>query len=405
MQKKALPTKVKIVIIGGGVIGTSVAYHLAERGCTDILLLDKGELGHGSSHRAAGTISKLGLTASGVEIMKHAWRTYENFKKEGDIDLHPNPYILPLWQNNPGYYQQYLKEVVNILKSLGSTAKVEALSAEKTKNIVPEIRLNDVEPGLGNVLGAVMDWESVWVDPYLLVMAYAKRARKLGVDIRTRIEVTGIIVKGGKVKGVETTAGQVECDKIVCSAGPWASKIGKMVGLEIPVKPVRRVLIKIQKKEETKDKWGQYQDEPGSHEKRKGLWIRHDVAGFVGSGTHEIEGKDEAVDPDNYNESYTYEEVIDFATKLDQQMPGFGEFDVVDGWAGLYEVTHDSNWIMDKAESPEGFYLICGFSGEGIHASAAAGLFASELILDGKVKCVKDPSLWAYNSQRFPEIL
>jgi sarcosine oxidase subunit beta len=193
---------------------------------------------------------------------------------------------------------------------------------------------------------------------------------------------------------------------VVNAAGAWAPKIGQMVGLKIPVKPCRRLLFKFKQQETTDFRLGViYLDEAEAMTERKGMYMRDDGVGFVGAGTHNGTGIwDEPVDPDNFDEGYSHDEVIDFAEKLYEFLPEFGDFEIMDGWAGLYGNVRDCMFIIDKVDKPKGLILCCGFCGEGLSNSAGAGKMATELILDGKISLVTDPSGYAYNDIRFPEL-
>ena len=253
----------------------------------------------------------------------------------------------------------------------------------------------------GGALGAMDD---AWVDPYLLTMAYAKHARNMGVDIREKVEVTDILVSEGRVKAVETTDGRIDCKHVVNAAGAWSPRIAKMVGLDLPIEPRRRVLLTIEAKKPKTYSMPMITDECEALTERMGVWIRDDIKGYVGSATHGVLPVGEAIDPDDFDPNYTQNDVLEFSEKLEELFTEFGDFDVLDGWASFYATVRDGNYVIDRVKSPEGFVICSGFLGEGISASPAAGLMASELVLDGKITCVEDTSSWAYNAERFPEL-
>lgn len=400
MEHVKLPNSVKVVIIGGGVIGASVAYHLAERGCKDVLLLEKDGIAAHSSHKAAGQLYRGAMTDTTFEIILRCFSLYEKFHANGDIELHGNRILIPVREKDPEMLKTAVRSYPQMGERFGAAVAEYLDDPEKCFQAIPDLKTTNIR-NLGNLEGALYTARDAWVDPYLMTMAYIKHARRMGVDIRTRVKVEDVIVEGGKVRGVETAAGRVKCEYVVNAAGGWASKIGEMAGLEMPVKPCRASLIKIQLKEEKEYEMGMYFDVFESMTERQGLWIRDDIVGYVAGGDHDPLGLGTTVDPDDYNEGYTYEDVMKLADKLEEFMPGFGDFEVVDGWAGIYGNVGDANWLIDSVDNPEGFVICAGFCGEGIHASAAAGLLASELILDGKIKSVKDPSQWAYNTRRF----
>lgn len=217
--------------------------------------------------------------------------------------------------------------------------------------------------------------------------------------------LTGIVVNGGKVRAVETTAGRIACRHVVLATGAWSSRVARMAGLELPVKPVRRVLMIIKPKRKPRYKIPMMSDECEAFTERQGLNIREDLEGcYAGSGSHEVVGHDDAIDPDHFDPRYSFDDVLDFGDKLEQLFPDFGDFDVVDGSAGFYATVPDANYIIGRVEEPEGIVVCTGFMGEGISASGGAGRFAAELVLDGKITSCTNPGPWACTPERFPGI-
>ena len=402
--RKKLPDSVKVVIIGGGVSGTSVAYHLAERGFTDVLLLEKNRIASGSSGKSGGEVTHMGLEEPVCVLQNYSFSLFEKFEREGDIELHRLGMLMPDRQKDPLYFKDALPLIIKTQKRVGSTV-AELIGPEKCKKLIPDLKVKGIRD-LGDLERAIWAPKEAWLDAYILTMTYTKRSRGKGIDIRTDTEVTDIIVKNGKVQAVETSAGRVKCKYVVNAAGGWAAKIGDMAGVEVPIGTYRRQLLKIQTKEKKEYTMPMYLDESEGMQERGGLWIRDDIVGYIGSATHEIVGKmDKPVDPDKFDESYDYEHVIQMADKLEEFIPGFGDFEVVDGWSGLYSIAPDHIPIIDKVEDPKGFVICTGLRGEGIQFSPASGLLVSELILDGKITYIKDTSFFAYSSERFPWIL
>lgn len=404
MTDQGLPSKASIVIIGGGVAGASLAYRLAERGAKDVLLLEKGEIASGSSSKSAGILMRYHFNEPQAIVQRMGWELYEQFAKDGDIDLTPLPLVFPVRTGDPAELQDLLRDVATrLMPEMGASDTAQWLDGpDAVLGVNPCLKSADIKD-LGDLVGAFYGPRDAWVDGYVLTTTYARHAEKLGVNIRSNVEVTDILVRDGRVHAVETSSGRVECEQVVCACGAWSARIGEMAGVEIPIKPVRRVLLTVQSNQERKCNLGGYLDTLEGFTPRMGLWIRSDAGGYVGGPAHSVvDWPDEPpVDPDDFNQNYEYEEVTEFAQKLEEFMPGFGEFEVVDGWAGLYELTPDMRPIIDKVESPEGFMIFAGFSGEGIHASGGASVLAAQLILDGQITAIPDPSFFGYTKERF----
>ncbi len=176
-----------------------------------------------------------------------------------------------------------------------------------------------------------------------------------------------------------------------------------MVGLKIPVIPIVRGALKIRTLETKQYTLPHYLDEIENMTERAGLSIRDDIDGYVAEH-REIILKGDALDPDNIDENYTYDDVERLANKLDEFMPDFGEFEIMDGYNAVSDIVPDGGHIVDRVEHPEGMIICAGGCGEGISTSAGIGLLASQLVIDGRILFVKNPSLWSYSRSRFPGI-
>jgi sarcosine oxidase subunit beta len=404
--RKAFPEKAEVVVIGGGVIGCSTAFHLAERGCGGVVLLEKDKIASGASCKAAGQVVHGGATDAHFQISKFSWEKLEKFSENGDIQLHRGSWFAPLRENDPEHFKQLFKAPRDVAKKLGPEGGTRFIGREEVLERYPGTNKDHFRPGghdLGKLEGGLIGPEDdAWLDPYLLTTTYAKYAREMGVDIRTEVAVTGIVVDGGRVRAVETSAGRIVCRHVVLAAGAWSPSVAQTAGLELPVKPVRRVLMIIKPKRQPKYKIPMMSDECEAFSERQGLNIREDLDGcYAGSGSHEVVGHDDAIDPDNFDSHYSSDDVLDFGAKLEQMFPDFGDFDVVDGSAGFYATVPDANYIIGRVEEPKGIVVCTGFMGEGISASGGAGRIATELVLDGEITSCSNFGQWAYNPNRF----
>jgi len=256
----------------------------------------------------------------------------------------------------------------------------EWLSAEEVKRRLPMMKLDDL-------LAATWHCRDGLADPSSVVQGYIRGARRLGAKCLTDVEVTGISREGPRVRGVKTRFGEIETRAIVNAAGPWASQVGSMVGLEIPVLPVRRQIAV------TTPLPGLPLDFPFVVDFAKNLYFhREGPAILTGmSNLNEPPGFDQHVDREW--------ELVHFDAAM-ARMPLLENVGVSNRWAGLYEVSPDAHPILGKVEEVEGFYCINGFSGHGFMHGPGSGLLLAEEILEGRAHSLDITSL---NLSRFRE--
>ena len=319
--------------------------------------------------------------------------------------------LIPLREKDLDLVHQVIDANIATLDGLGLSEYVRIMDGTEAQKVFPDIKIKDIVTPEGESLGDInrvlyLPAGGATIDPYLLTMAYAKRASAMGVKIRTKIEVLDIIVEAGKITGVETNRGKIKCDTVICAAGPWTAKIGKMAGVDIPITPHRCSLLKVMplEKKNYPTKFF-YFDAAESLTGRGSLWLHEERSGGFSGGPDMDEYGTMAshiVDPDDYNQNYTFDDVISFADKMEKFIPGFGEFEVIDGWAKAFACVYDGNNIIDRLDNPEGLIICSGDCGEGISASAGVGLLTSELVVDGKISTIENAQYCAFNNQRFP---
>ncbi|MEJ2305494.1 MAG: FAD-dependent oxidoreductase, partial [Anaerolineales bacterium] len=229
-----LPKTADCVIIGGGVMGASTAYHLAQRGCNHVVLLEKDEFfGQEATGRCAGGVRYQFATEVNVRLSQASLPMFERFEDEigQAVDFRKCGYLFLLSQKEDIHK---FRNNVEMQNRLG--VRTEWLQGDEIRRRLPLMRLDDI------VAGTWHDQDGL-VDPNSTVMGYISRAQHLGVEALNRVEVTGIDVENGKVIGVRTDKGVVSTPLIVNTAGPWAGVIGDMAGVEIPIVPLRRQML------------------------------------------------------------------------------------------------------------------------------------------------------------------
>ncbi len=354
-----IPRTADIVIIGGGVMGASTAYHLAARGQKNILLLEKETFyGQGATGRCAGGVRYQFATEVNVRLSIESLPMLKRYKNEigQEIDYRECGYLFLLTRPED---LVVFKNNVALQRHLG--VQTEWLSGDEIRYMLPMMQLEDVLAGTFNARDGL-------VDPNGVVMGYIAAAQRLGVRALTDVQVTGIQVKSDRVVAVETTSGSIATPVIVNAAGPWAGLIGKMAGVEIPITPLRRQMLTTTPLPEIPPSF------PFVIDFAQSLYFHREGEGLLTgmSNPCETPGFDQSVDS-------AWELVhLEAATA---RLPLLEEAGLASHWAGLYEVTPDAHPIYGKTPV-EGFLVCAGFSGHGFMHGPVSGKLIAEIILD-----------------------
>ena len=360
-----LPTTAEIVIIGGGVMGASAAYHLAQRGIKDIVLLEKEEFfGTGATGRCAGGVRYQFSTEVNVRLSLASLPMLERFREEigQDVGYDPCGYLLIATNERDARTFQRNVELQN---KLG--VETHLLSGDEIRARLPLMRFEDALAGTFNQKDGL-------VEPNSVVMGYISAAQKMRVKAINNAEVTGIRVSEEKVEAVETSQGVVQTRMVLNMAGPWSGQIGAMAGVPLPVSPVRRQIFTTNPMKEIPG------DFPFVIDFSQSLYFhRHGDGMLVGmSNPNQAGGFDQSVDEDF--------ELVNLEAAI-ARMPLMERASRASHWAGLYEVTPDAHPIYGKT-NVDGFLVCTGFSGHGFMHGPISGKLMSELILDGKFSTV-----------------
>lgn len=356
-----IPATADIIIIGGGVMGASTAYHLATRGQHNIVLLEKEDFfGQGATGRCAGGVRYQFGTEINVRLSLLSLPMLERFKDEigQSIDYRKIGYLFLLTTQDE---VSIFKQIVNMQNSLG--ARTQWLNGDEIRKLIPIMHLDDVLAGSFNPLDGL-------VDPNSVVMGYIGAGQQLGVKAFTSSPVTGIQVHSGRVIGVETPGQTISAPIVVDATGPWAGHTGQMVGLQVPVSPIRRQWLT------TTPIPSLPSDFPFVIDFSKSLYFHPEGPGLLTgmSNPNEPPGYDQNIDPEW--------ELVHMEAAINR-LPLLEQVGLASHLAGLYEVTPDAHPIFGKTPI-FGYYLVSGFSGHGFMHGPIAGKLMSEIILDGK---------------------
>ena len=348
------------VVIGGGIVGASIAYHLARERAGKIVLLERETLlGSGSTGRCAGGFRCQFSTEINVRLSLLSVPRILAFQDELDwpVDVHQDGYLFLL--TGPEEVDAFRKSIA-FQNSLGAPS--EFLEPGEIAHIAPHVSLDGV------LAGAYCSQDGI-ADPNGMTQGYANAARRLGVEIRTDIAATGIRSSRGRLEGVETTEGYVPAGAVVNAAGPHARDVASWAGVDLPVHPERRHVYTT----------FPFAQAPASHlmviDFTTTFYFHRESGGI-------LMGMADPNEPPSFNLAVNpdfLERVLEIGLKRYPDMAGAG---INRAWAGLYEMSPDAHPILGKVPEPEGLYLANGFSGHGFqHAPAVGKLLAEEMLL------------------------
>ncbi|MCX8118979.1 MAG: FAD-binding oxidoreductase [Desulfobacterota bacterium] len=350
----------EVVIIGGGIIGVSIAYYLSQRRPGRILLLEKGQLGGGSTSRCVGGIRTQFSTEINILFSLESMKTFDHFEEEFGVDpeFRKVGYLF-LATTEPE--TEVFRQNMALQKRYG--IPVEWWEPEEIRRRCPYLRTEDV---LGGTFCAL----DGYAGPSEVLTGFAKGARREGVEIWEGEEVKAVIIERGEVKGVRSDRHEISAPVVVNAGGPYAALIGEMAGLKIPVTPLRRQVFVTAPFHLTD------QPIPLTIDFHRGWYFRRELDGFLLSGPLD--------QTPSFNTETDYEALVEASENAIFRVPAFERASIARGWAGLYEISPDHHAILGEVPGLKGFILANGFSGHGFQHSPAVGKVIAELITEGR---------------------
>jgi sarcosine oxidase subunit beta len=370
-----------VVIVGGGVMGTSIALHLARRRAGRIVLFEKRQVASGPTGRSSALLRRHYSIELYARMAARSFEAYTNFEEltgrpaeitRCGLVMAVGPEDVPA-----------MRETVAMMQRLG--VKVEELTPRDLERVVPGLAVD----GLG---GAAWETDTGYGDPAGVSQAYAARARELGVEIRQDTRVSGIVVTGGRISGVHTAAGDVATSTVVNAAGPWGAALSRAVGVELPIVASRQQLVIL------RPRAAAAQARPVFVDMVDRAYYRPETGGLVLVGSRNRAGVSAPVDPDAFSERVDPDRVAWTAEAAARRFPGFADADAVGGYASVYDLTPDLHFIIERSPRVPGLIHALGFSGHGFKHSPVIGEMVAELVMDG-VSSVIDAS--PFSSERF----
>jgi sarcosine oxidase, subunit beta len=357
-QGSEIPPVADVVIIGGGAMGVSIAFHLAEAG-VGALLLERDQLGSGSTSRAAGGVRAQFSDALNIQIAQRSLQAFGDFgKRPGwDIDFKQVGYLFAL--TRPEDLAQFEANVA-LQQEYGVPSRI--LSPAQAAEISPLLAADDL-------VGAAFSPDDGHATPEAVVQGYAYGARANGAQLRVGCEVLGIEHRGGQIQRVVTDRGTVETHSVICAAGAWSQETGRMVDVDLPVTPLRRQILFTEPMEGLPD------DLPMTIDFSTSFYFHREGPGLLVGMS----------DP-NETPGFKMETSDDWIPGLieiaERRAPKVASVGIRGGWAGLYEVSPDHNAIIGEAQDMSRFIYATGFSGHGFLQAPAVGEIIRDLYLE-----------------------
>ena len=370
-----------ILVIGGGVNGTSIAMALAARSAGKITLIEKGGLATGATGRSGAMVREHYLNVELVRMASDAKNFFEEWPKEMGYDLkfQTTGRILLFDESDAG------AAIANGEMNRAEGVNIETLSPEKTMGLIPLANLEDVSISL-------YEPEAGYADPVATTYAFAMEAQKKGVELLTRTPVKNLIVKGGRILGVETATGKINADAVINVTGPWANSLLGQNDVPLPITPIRVQMVHLRRppKLETLEQI--------IIDYTCGAYYRTDGTPNTLVGGEAPEDMSEIVNPNTFGLNADHDFITRFWNRATKRFPDFVDATCRGGYGSLYDMTPDGNPILDESPNISGLYNVAGFSGHGFKLSPIIGEMVADLVT-GQSKSSHDYKF--FRSSRF----
>ena len=385
MTDKSFPTAAQVVIIGGGIVGTSVAYHLTKLGWSDVVLLEQGQLSCGTTWHAAGLVGQLRSHVAMTDLIKYSTKLYSELEAETGLATG--------WKNTGSLAVARTADRMTVLKRTAASARaqgvdVDVISAAEAGNLWPMMETSDLQ-------GAIWLPGDGKANPTDLTQSLARGARNGGAKVIERVKVSDILVKDGVVTCVETDKGRIDAEIVVNCAGQWAREIGKMCGVSVPLHSAEHMYIV------TGEIEGAHPDLPVMRDPDGFIYFKEEVGGLV-MGGFEPEAKPWGMDgiPEKFEFSLLPDDWEQFEILMENAMtrvPAMAECEVKKFYNGPESFTPDNNFLLGEAPELKNFFVGAGFNSMGIASAGGAGKALAEWIVNGSATT----DLWPVDIRRF----
>ena len=386
-MSKPLPKSSKVVVIGGGVAGCSVAYHLAKFGWKDTVLLERDQLTSGTTWHAAGLVGQLGATATITKLRKYSLNLYKELEKKTELST-------GLKQNGAITVASSKTRLQELLRQATSAqlfnVNVEVLDKQQVKNLYPVINDQDI-------LGGVYMPEDGQADPVGVTNVLAKAAKMEGAQIFEKTPVTRILVKSNKIVGVATSKGKIDCDYVVLATGMWSRQIGEDIGVSVPLYPNEHFYIITEPMKDLP------KDLPVLRDYNDCLYLKED-AGKMLVGIFEPGAKNAFKDKGIVPNDFSFGEFPDdfdhfepYLEKSFKRLPILENAGIRKFFSGPESFTPDTQYLLGETPEVNNLFTCCGFNSIGIASSGGAGRVTAEWMINGYM----NEDLYSLDIKRF----
>ena len=377
-----MPETTEAIIIGAGVMGASLAYHLTRAGMTHVTVLDKKGLCGGMTAKSGALVRMHYTNEPEARMAFAAWYYFQHWQEMvgGECGFTRTGFVVTVTPDNA----ERLRKNVEMLQRIGVTTSV--ITAQELRELQPFARVDDLTV-------AAYEPESGYADPRATTTAFMQQAQRQGATLREGVRVTAIRTAGGRVIGVDTSGGPIDAPIVVVMAGPWSDRLLKTAGIDFPLIPQRAQIAFYQRPAELAKGHMVFIDGAlGAYFRPHGTELT-----LIGVGHWKPEPPP---DPDAYNEANDPDFIPAAQLKVARRIPALQHAEYVRGHAGIYDVSPDTRAVLDRAPGVDGLYMAAGFSGTGFKISPAVGACMAELITQGRATFV---DITPFRFSRFAE--
>lgn len=380
-----LPTHAQIVIIGGGIIGCSTAYHLARDHKADVAVLEQGKLTSGSTWHAAGLVGQLRSSASITKVLKYSVDLYKTLERETGLETGWKMTGCLRLATNPDRWIEY-RRLATTARSFGMDMHL--ISPDEVRQMWPMMDTSDL-------VGASWLPTDGQASPSDITQSLAKGARMHGAKFQEGVRVIGFGMDGNSITSVKTTQGDIQCDKVVNCAGQWARQVGAMAGIDVPLQPIKHQYIVTDKIP------GLAPDAPTLRDPDRRTYFKEEVGGLIFGGYEPNPQPWTTGDvPDNWEFRLFDDDFDHFEQHMTQaiaRVPALSEVGVKQMINGSESFTPDGNFILGAAPECANMYVGAGFNAFGIASGGGAGWVLAEWAISGEAPL----DLWVVDIRRF----
>lgn len=370
-----------IVIIGGGVMGASIAYHLARQGGASITLLERQALGNGTTGRSGAIVRQHYSNDFTIRMARDSLRVFQHFDEivGGDCGFVTTGMLVMAGEDD--------------VEATRANVQLQQAQGVSTRMVTAQ-EIAEVAPGYSGegVAAGCYEEEAGVADPMATTHCFAARARELGVTVREGVGVTRIVAEGERVRGVAIGSEVIEAGTVIMAANAWSRSLVEPLGITLPVIATRHPMVALRRPADSGGRLGMH---AVCLDMVRAIYLRPDLGGVTLVGS--TENVFTPSDPDHYAQGLTEEEIAFFRAGSGICFPALKRAVPRGGWAGIYDDTPDFHPILDRLPGYEGLYCAAGFSGHGFKLSPIVGQWIADFVLSGQ----KPADMQMFSFERF----